>query len=247
MLIEVRDVLHPLWFATYEASADKHVTLSKCSPLNTNRLNPITTVGQDLKKRLMAEIKQIFSNIESVKVYHIATLLDPRYKKVGFQSILNCSRAITSVSSLIREQVKVSQNLAVECDCQLAIDDQQTSDKKKNFWDFLDLEAQSSNHYQDNDEAGGVSIELRQFLNRPLVDRNSTQDPLLVWKSIENEYPQVSTIAKRYLSIVASSTPCERLFSHTGLIANQIRSRLTPEHLNMLLFLKSVPESLWFS
>lgn len=33
MLIEVRDVLYPLWFATHEASADKHVTLSKCIPL----------------------------------------------------------------------------------------------------------------------------------------------------------------------------------------------------------------------
>ncbi|XP_050340079.1 uncharacterized protein LOC126766225 [Bactrocera neohumeralis] len=98
---------------------------------------------------LMAELKQKFSNIESAKVYHIATLLDPRYKKIGFQSILSCSRAIETVGSLVKEEVKVSKNLAIECDSRLAIKDQQSSNKDKNFWDFLDQAVQSSNQYNE--------------------------------------------------------------------------------------------------
>lgn len=50
-----------------------------------------------MKKNLMTEIKQKFSNIESVKLYSIATLLDPRYKKLAFLNIINSARAVTTV------------------------------------------------------------------------------------------------------------------------------------------------------
>ncbi|CAD6216230.1 GSCOCG00011302001-RA-CDS [Cotesia congregata] len=102
-LIEIRDILKPLWNVTHEVSADKEVTLSKCIPLitglkrGTDKLCPVTLIGQQMKKNLVTEIKQKFSNIESVKLYSIATLLDPRYKKIAFQSILNSARAVTTV------------------------------------------------------------------------------------------------------------------------------------------------------
>lgn len=35
ILIEIRDILKPLWHVTHEVSADKKVTLSKCIPLIT--------------------------------------------------------------------------------------------------------------------------------------------------------------------------------------------------------------------
>ena len=92
-----------------------------------------------------------------------------------------------------------------------------------------------------------MPIELKQFINRPTVDRKSNPDPIVTWKALENEYPHLSSMARNYLTIVATSTPCERLFSHSGLIVNQMRSRLTAEHLNMLVFLRSVPENMWLS
>ncbi|KAE9523138.1 hypothetical protein AGLY_016452 [Aphis glycines] len=65
------------------------------------------------------------------------------------------------------------------------------------------------------------------------------QDPLNWWKENESKYSAVSLLAKKYLSIVATSVPCERLFSEAGTIISKKRNRLSPERLNQLLFLNS--------
>lgn len=85
-------------------------------------------------------------------------------------------------------------------------------------------------------------MQLRSYLN--IV--NQKTNPFEVWKSSQDEFCHVWSVAKKVLSITATSVPCERLFSHAGLIANQLRSRLSPQHLNMLVFLRSVNENMWF-
>ncbi|CAD6240873.1 GSCOCG00012586001-RA-CDS, partial [Cotesia congregata] len=60
-------------------------------------------------------------------------------------------------------------------------------------------------------------------------------------------FPYLWSVDKKYLPIVGTSLPCERLFSHAGLIANQSISRLLPQHLNELIFLRSIDEEMWFS
>lgn len=104
-----------------------------------------------------------------------------------------------------------------------------------------------SSNLADSDEAGGLPIQLRQYLTRPAVNRKQNPNPFTVWESMKYEYPYLWKVAKKYLPIVATSVPCERLFSHAGLIANQLRSRLSPQHINELIFLRSIGEEMWFS
>lgn len=97
----------------------------------------------------------------------------------------------------------------------------------------------------DKDESGGMPVELRQYLNRPVCARSS--DPLLEWETCKTLYPHVNEVAREYLGgILATSVPCERLFSKTGLIITRRRNRLTSEHLNQQLFLQNLSESDWF-
>ena len=69
----------------------------------------------------------------------------------------------------------------------------------------------------------------------PSVDMDS--DPLLWWKSQERDIPTLSVLAKKYLCICGTSVSSERLFSLAGYVVNDLRARLTPEHVNMLVFL----------
>jgi len=50
-------------------------------------------------------------------------------------------------------------------------------------------------------------------------------------------------LAKKYLSVVATSVPCERLFSEAGQVISQKRNRLSPDRVNQLLFLNSFLKS----
>ena len=62
---------------------------------------------------------------------------------------------------------------------------------------------------------------------------------------IKLTFPKLYEQAVRYISILGTSVPSERIFSQAGNIKNDERSRLTGEHLNMLLFLSSLAFEDW--
>ena len=62
------------------------------------------------------------------------------------------------------------------------------------------------------------------------------------WREEEKKFPALSCLARKYLCICGTSVPSERLFSDGGNIVNTLRNWLTPEHVNMLMFLsKNLP------
>ncbi|EZA47413.1 hypothetical protein X777_16315, partial [Ooceraea biroi] len=85
------------------------------------------------------------------------------------------------------------------------------------------------------DESDGMSLELQQYLNQPLIPQN--QNPYEHWQTLKSAYPTLFPIAMRYLSVVATSIPSERVFSKTGIIKSDLRNRLSGKRLNSLLFL----------
>ena len=65
--------------------------------------------------------------------------------------------------------------------------------------------------------------------------RNS--DPLAWWKANSLRYPRLSQLVKPIFAIPATSTSSERLFSVAGLTVTRLRSSLTREIVNALIFL----------
>ena len=73
------------------------------------------------------------------------------------------------------------------------------------------------------------------YLKEPRLD--AEEDPLKWWKGHEEIYPILSKVAKKYLSVPATSTASERLFSKSGKIVTPTRPSLKPEKVEMLVFL----------
>lgn len=92
-------------------------------------------------------------------------------------------------------------------------------------------------------EDSGFPSELNLYLKSSHA--RLSDDPLLIWKDMCKVYPILSKVAVKYLVLAATSVPSERLFSKTGLTLNKQRNRLTCKHLNQLLFLQSLDDTLW--
>lgn len=69
-----------------------------------------------------------------------------------------------------------------------------------------------------------------QFLLEPCIPPD--EDPIHWWGHNTKHFKKLGRLAHRYLCVPATSVPAERVFSAAGL-----RSRLSPEHVDMLVFL----------
>lgn len=63
-------------------------------------------------------------------------------------------------------------------------------------------------------------------------------DLMQYWQQNERELPRLARFAKRVLSVPASSTPSERLFSHTGDAINEKRTSMSPDTLSDLMLIR---------
>jgi thiaminase len=71
------------------------------------------------------------------------------------------------------------------------------------------------------------------------ADASFDMEPLSWWRAHSTEYPILSKMARDYLSVQASSVPCEQLFSLAGNVVNKKRNRLDKNTTRACLCLRS--------
>lgn len=76
---------------------------------------------------------------------------------------------------------------------------------------------------------------LDNYLKEPNEPQHSSS--LIYWKKYRTACPILSSLALKYLSSPSSTAASERLFSQAGNILTESRNRLSPDRLDMLLFL----------
>ena len=242
VLDEIMNVLKPIEQITRELCSED-VTCSKVLPL-VNCLNaalqkktPGSEIGIVLKMNLQEEMRLRFSNL--AKAYPIlakATLLDPRFKKLHIAKLLMTAQTIRSVSL---EMSTAAGQGDVQEDVQNEININQ--DNSEDLWSHHDFRA--LNNVALPDEPGGISAELRNFLSQGVSNRKI--DPLKYWEESKHSFPSIYPVAVKYLSIPATSVPCERLFSKASIIDTNRRNKTNPERLSRFVFLSGIKEENW--
>lgn len=61
--------------------------------------------------------------------------------------------------------------------------------------------------------------------------------PLEWWRKNELKFPTIAHVARRVLSVPATSVPSERIFSAAGLLINKLRNRLSSSLVDNIIFL----------
>ncbi|CAK1587945.1 unnamed protein product [Parnassius mnemosyne] len=240
ILSSVLQVLRPIEAATKEVSGDKYCTSSKVIPLIhclLLKVKPLKLedLAKELQSLVLKEIDRRMGVIERVHPLAIATILDPRFKKMHFTEPLACSAAVAKIKELVKTTI---QHEAVESDSS------GHSDKPEDnfsFWDDHHKLVHKSWKTAKSDDA--ISDELSIYLCSPVGRLN--ENPLEIWNDHKIQLPKLHTIAYKYLTMVGTSIPSERLFSKAAQIVNQQRNRLKGKRLDKLLFLQSLPKEHW--
>uniref|UniRef100_A0A2S2QMQ8 Zinc finger BED domain-containing protein 1 n=1 Tax=Sipha flava TaxID=143950 RepID=A0A2S2QMQ8_9HEMI len=178
---------------------------------------------------LKDELHARFGNYEENPLINQATLLDPRFKTFAFSNENHCKNAFrflkTKAQSIILESNEpIHQQVSTSTS---------TSNSSSMLWKEFD-ETVVNLIGGSNSSVAGI-IEVDKYLNEPLINR--AENPLVWWAKHKNMYPRLYRLTKRRLCIMATSVPCERIFSKAGQVVNERRSRLTTSKISQILFL----------
>ena len=236
---EILEVLRPIEVLTKELCGERYVTSSKLIPMvnclkkkvESLRIKVKTATAKSLLSRLVSEISKRFGQIESSHVNAISTILDPRFKRIHFNDRMACANAVNHISRCIR-RLNQSNAAAAAAAAMITEDANQIDDADVNdMWSYHEnLVSQIQNSTEEQLAENQMPTELKYYLSQPLIKLK--ENPMDFWsKQYVSLYPMLCTIARKYLSVVATSVPSERLFSRAGNMLTDNRSRLSPNNL----------------
>lgn len=168
----------------------------------------------------------------------IAAALDPRFRKLKFLPAEDSLKVHLKVQALALEEKRRYEGQTHQHQCeeqvQTASADMKFSEKRQvSLLDTL-LGSDSDDHSNGEDDTGhiqdqethseAVRNEIHMYFTIP-----KEENPLKWWKENEVRFPILAMLAKSYLSVPATSTPSERLFSVAGNIVTKKRASLTSE------------------
>ena len=86
-----------------------------------------------------------------------------------------------------------------------------------------------------NTKKEGGEEELKRYALEKMLDYD--ESPFDWWKRRKEEFSLLARLARKYLSVQATSTPAERMMSRLGLILTKRRLAMTGDHFDMIMFL----------
>ena len=172
----------------------------------------------------------------------LATALDPRWKNFTFlqsSSYQRHAEALASLTKLKAFDAKLLAYIHLHNEYLSLV----TSHQNSSHWngqqngspedttDFFDIMLVN----QPVKLGNNVDPEYVTYENEKEISRS--ENPFEWWAMNRRKYPRLSQLAYKYLCIPATSVASERMFSASGHLTSDRRSRLTPDNANILLFL----------
>ncbi|KAL0161448.1 hypothetical protein M9458_045173, partial [Cirrhinus mrigala] len=186
IISESLEVLAPFRYATEELSGEKRVSASKIIPvirMIQRKVAEKTALARNasassLGMALQQYINKRCSNVESIRVLTLATLLDPRFKTLGFGNQDNARKA----EQLLTDECASIIRLTSEHDSQAEASSSQAAQNppsSDDLWELLDSRvSETQQHHSCNADA---TVEVKRCISDAYLPRS--EDPLKYWQA----------------------------------------------------------------
>ncbi|XP_052806299.1 E3 SUMO-protein ligase ZBED1-like [Mya arenaria] len=222
IVADIFTVLGPFTHVTTFMSKDKDVSIGEMFPIVYSLVGTVlqpckndTALVASMKTTFRDEMTERFKagrdeTAESLPM--LASLLDPRYKKLSFLPRQLRRRTHTMLEDRLDD---VPLKVSSRNDC--------ATPAKRPRLEFMVTSPESS-----------VKDDLQLYLAEKMDDATPA---LEWWRRNENRFPKVAQVARSVLAVPATSVPSERVFSSAGLVLNKLRNRLNSDIVDVILFL----------
>ena len=254
---ELCEVLRSFRDVTVMWSSEHDVTVSTILPAVVGLNAECETDDRDslfiyaIKAKLRSELDRKFhlSSVDPSSAEALATAIDPCYRSLMFLSE-NDRQAIHEQLEQMVRKCSMLRILSSKPDCCPDEDEGVAPAAKRartagsppspELTQKTSLLARLTGKHKfkaaskRKDELTGTD-QLKLYFDGDECDIDSS--PLEWWKARESSFPDLAPLAKRILSIPASSTAAERNFSVAGIVTDKRRANLGSRNINAILFL----------
>lgn len=247
-LREVAALLEPAKDATTELSGENYVTSSRVIPMAeclhtaVHEVKVKFTMGKLLKQQLIEGLEHRFKSNILNPLLSVATMLDPRFKRMYFPDEGTKTKAVGLINKLVQENQK---NLKESSQGAQVHVEEETGDVGDSIWRHHQAIIKQHQKYSDDNQvtSGGLDANLKLYLSKPpeMLQTNVIE----YWMKRREDKSALSAVALKYPSVVATSVPSERLFSRAGNLVSEKRNRLSPDHISKLVFLQPLDADDW--
>lgn len=250
-------VLEPFMEITKVMSQESVPTISLIVPYVSSLLETIeemmekkleTEAGKSFAMCLNSQTKRRLLHYETSTCARLATVLDPRFKSVGFNSIENYDATVKLIREKLKELVKEPSESISSTAAENKSNNFTPNPKgilNKLFSKTRTTETESAKSKRSSSSTTTINssavaiVKFNEYLNQPLLpfkvkDEEET-NIIQYWN--ENEFKQLAQLAKEVLVIPGSSVSSERDCSTAEYTINKRRARLRPENVKKIIYL----------
>ena len=252
ILEDIAELLEPYKDVTTYLSAESFPTISALGPLFAaveTKLAPSeddSRAVKNVKNLLSTDMSTQYQDTGIISLLNKASFLDPRFKTLAHLSATEQEKTVDNIiqeltSILIEsESDKDNYESVIEPEEVEVVEtcNSYTSPKKQKT---TLLEKQLGKQFEGTTTTVAVSeneivqVEISHYKSASPISLRDK--PLHWWNLHKHVLPNLVKLAQKYLGIVATSVPSERLFSTAGNIVSSKRAALLPENVDKLVFL----------
>ncbi|KAM3842884.1 E3 SUMO-protein ligase ZBED1-like [Diretmus argenteus] len=242
VLESVNKAVKPLQDFTDALSGETYVTVSFIKPtlsiFRSSLLKPEdddTDLTKTVKENILSYMTDKYSDPEKDELLDMASLMDPRFRTTYIRPEMVehiKKRAVRELMYLPTVKTTPEPGPDVQVHQEEEAQPGPAPNKRRSLASFFQKKNVPFSSLSEEDK---IKTELQTYLLTPEIREDA--DPLQWWKKHQYSFPRLSKLAKKYLSIPATSAPSERLFSVGGNIVTCHRASLKPDVVDRLVFL----------
>ena len=191
---------------------------------------------QTMKQEMLKSLKQRYACAESNEVLTISTALDPRFKDKCFSQLGTAEEVRSSLKDKVAE-LKSSETERPHSESEVSIEEREEPASKRHKTALLQCFSEILQEAGASVDDSGNEVDI--YFSEALIEFHGGEHSLNWWATNRLRFPILAKLSRRYLSAPPTSVPSERLFSVAGDLYDEKRNRLSPEHAEELLFIKS--------